>query len=217
MRGTKRNFKVILAAFAVFAAPAHALDVDVVGLTEGRAVISVNGGAPKTLRVGETSREGVKLVSATSGQAVIEIDGKRQTLTLGQSISASFASSSSPSVTLIADGQGHFVTTGSINGGTVKFLVDTGATVVAMGEAEAKRLGINYFRGERGWSSTANGFAQTYKIKLDRVQVGNIALENVDGSVLAGIGPGIVLLGMSFLNRVEMKRDGSQMTLIKRF
>jgi aspartyl protease family protein len=217
MFGEKRNCRGILVALLIVGVPAWAVGVDVVGLTDGKAVISVNGGGPRTLKAGETSKEGVKLVSATSGEAVIEVEGKRETLKLGQSISASFAPSGKASVTLVADTRGHFVTTGSVNGGTVKFLVDTGASMVSMGATEAKRLGINYLRGEGGLASTANGIAHVYRVKLDSVKVGDIAISNVDGLVHEGAGPDIVLLGMSFLNRVEMRRDGTSMTLTGRF
>lgn len=208
----------VLAALAFLMPTAFAANVDVIGLTEGKAVISVGGGAPRTLAVGETSREGVKLISASREQAVLEYEGKRETLRLGQSIAASYAPAAHPSVTLVADGQGHFITTGAINGAPLKFLVDTGATMISMSQADAKRAGINFLKGEPGYSSTANGVAQVYKVKLDNVRIGGIVLDNVDGLVHAGAsGLPFALLGMSFLNRVEMKRDGTQMTLTKRY
>ena len=64
--------------------------------------------------------------------------------------------------------------------------------------------------------STANGVVPAYRVKLDEVRLGDISLNNVDGVVTIGSQP-IVLLGMSFLNRMEMKRDGETMTLKKRF
>ena len=119
-------------------------------------------------------------------------------------------------VTLIADARGHFVTTGSINGATVTFLVDTGATMVSMGITDARRIGLNYLAGERGMSRTANGAARVYRVKLDSVKVGDISLSNVDALVHEADMPW-VLLGMSFLNRLEMTRQGDDLTLVKRY
>ncbi|MDQ3039901.1 MAG: TIGR02281 family clan AA aspartic protease, partial [Pseudomonadota bacterium] len=183
----------------------------------GKAVVTINGGKARTLSAGGTGPDKVKLISATSEAAVFEIGGARQTLRMGQSISASFAPTGVASVTLAADGRGHFQPAGSINGRSVTFLVDTGATMISMSNTEAKRLGINYLQGERGYTSTANGVVPVYRIKLDRVKVGDIQLHNVDGLVHEGNNLDIVLLGMSFLNRVEMRRDGSNMTLTKRY
>jgi aspartyl protease family protein len=99
----------------------------------------------------------------------------------------------------------------------VRFLVDTGASLISMGASEAKRLGIDYTSGQRTASATANGVVPTYRVKLDEVKVGEITLNNVDGMVHITDNLPSTLLGMSFLNRMEMKRDGGKMTLIKRF
>lgn len=199
-------------------AAAWAADIQVIGLTAGKAILVIDGGRPRTLSAGQSGPEGVKLISADSGSAVVEIAGKRQTLAMGQTTSyAASAASGGGRTILQADSGGHFVTTGAINGASVRFLVDTGATHVAMSSHEARRLGLNYLGGERGMTSTANGTVLTYRVKLDSVRVGDITLHTVDGAVLEGTNPSIVLLGMSFLKRVEMQRDGDSMTLTKRF
>jgi len=201
----------------LISAPVYALDVNVVGLTEGKAVVSINHGKARTLKAGETTAEGVKLVSATSDAAVFEINGKREVLGMGQSIAGNFASSGAQSVTLTADSRGHFVSTASINGGSVRVLVDTGATLIAMNQAEARRLGVNFLKGQKGYSQTASGIVSIHRVKLDAVKLGDIVLNNVEASVHEGDGPPIVLLGMSFLSRVEMKREGDRLILTKRF
>jgi aspartyl protease family protein len=207
----------VLAA-TLIAGSAFATEVNVIGLFPGKAVVVVNGGKPRTLKVGDATPEGVKLVSVESETAVLEIDGKRRTLAMGQSISiASPAVEGRGQATLSADSRGHFVTTGQVNGQSVQFLVDTGASMISLSAPEARRIGVNYLKGERGFATTANGVATVYKVKLDTVRVGDISLTNVDGLVLDGDGLSVVLLGMSFLNRVEMRRDGQTMTLIKRF
>jgi len=126
------------------------------------------------------------------------------------------AASDRQSVTLAADPRGHFFMDGAVNGNPMRFLVDTGATVVALPAADARRLGLDYRKGQPGFTNTAGGVVQAYRIKLDRVRLGDIELNAVDAVVIER-GLDIALLGMSFLNRVEMKREGQTMTLIRRF
>lgn len=196
----------------------YATNVSVVGLFSGKAIVTINGGKQKLLKAGEKTPEGVKLLSADSNRAVLEIDGKQQSLGLGEGVSTGGVQDSGgkASVTLTADAQGHFITTGSINGSPTRFLVDTGASAISMSSAEAKRLGIAYLNGQKGLSATANGVAQIYRVSLNNVKVGDISLNGVEGIVHESAMP-VVLLGMSFLNRVDMKREGSSMVLTKRF
>lgn len=198
-------------------AGARAADVDVVALTNGKATLVIDGGRPRTLRAGETAPGGVKLISATSESAVVEIGGKRSTLRMGEHISGNAPVVDKASVTLTSDSSGHFVTTGTINGATVRFMVDTGATMVSMGVEDARRAGVNYLAGERGMSQTANGLAPVYRVKLNSVKLGDIALSNVDGLVHENNALPLVLLGMSFLGRLEMKHAGDSLTLTRRF
>lgn len=205
-------------ALALIAGAATATDVNVIGLFRGKAVVVVNGGKPRTLSAGEATPEGVKLVSVDTELALLEIDGKRRSLGMGQSISVAAPSTGGRAqATLAADARGHFLTTGQINGQSVQFLVDTGASMISMNASEARRLGVNYLKGERGYASTANGPAAVYKVRLDSVRVGDISITDVEALVHDGNALPLVLLGMSFLNRVEMRRDGPTMTLIKRF
>lgn len=216
------HLKSIGVAFLCAAVPALAADISVVGLFGGKAVLVINGGKPRTVSVGQSTPEGVRLVSADSKAAVIEHQGKRLTLAPGGGMRIGGGgppggSGGGESVTLTADSQGHYVTLGQINGGSVQFLVDTGATAVAIPSTLARQLGINYLGGQRGYTETANGRAAAYRITLDTVRLGDITLHAVEAVVLEGDGLKIALLGMSFLNRTEMKRNGQALTLIKRF
>jgi len=218
-----RKFRSIL--FALLTVPAFALaqqaedEITVVGLSSGKAVVFLgNGGKPRVLRDGEALANGMKLIKATPETALFEINGKRRSLPLGTSqLSAARSNfTASSSVTLVADARGHFLTTGSVNGATVQFLVDTGATMVSMSVADARRIGINYLDGQRGQTRTANGVVGVYRVTLDTVKLGDITLNNVDALVHDTEMP-FLLLGMSFLNRVEMKREGTDLTLTKRY
>lgn len=217
-----KTFRAMFACASLLAAAqVKATDISVVGLFGGKAVLVIDGGKPRTVSAGESTPEGVRLVSADSKAAVIEHQGRRMTLAPGGGMRIGGGphsdSGGGESVTLSADSQGHFVTLGQINGGTVQFLVDTGATAVAIPASLARQLGINYLGGQRGYTETANGRAAAYKIKLDTVKLGDITLHAVDAVVLEGDGLKIALLGMTFLNRTEMKRNGQALTLIKRF
>ena len=192
-------------------------EISVIGLSQGKAVVTVGSNPrPRVLRDGDSLPNGARLIKASPESALFEIDGQRRTLTMGNQVSATTPSSGNGQVILSADERGHFVTMGTINGGTVQFLVDTGATMISMGRTDARRVGIDYRQGQRGMSSTANGVAPVYKVKVDTVRIGDITLNNVDALVHDQDMPW-VLLGMSFLNRVEMRREGSNLTLIKRF
>jgi aspartyl protease family protein len=215
MRSKAANVTAIIVA--LLTSPAAAQEVSVLALFEGKALLAVDGGKPRTVRAGETYA-GVKLISASSEEAVVSVNGKRQRLKLGEGIySTASAPSGHVTVTLNSDGSGHFITSGSINGAAMKFLVDTGATMVSMGLEDARRAGVNYLAGTRGHSQTANGIAPVYKVKLSSVRLGDITLNDVDGLVHESNSLPVVLLGMSFLGQLEMRREGKSLTLTKRY
>jgi aspartyl protease family protein len=206
----------LLAATVTFAAHA-ANDVNVIGLFPGKAVITVNRGNPRTISVGEKTPDGILLVSTTQSSAVIEIDGVRQTYDLGQHFAtAGPEGTQRESVTLSRDGNGHFMTEAQVNGGHIRFMVDTGATLVVLPMAEAQRLGIDYTKGRVGYSIVADGRRVTsYRVMLDSITVGEVTIYNVDASIQPG--NGIPLLGMSFLSRMEMRNEGQNLTLTRRY
>jgi aspartyl protease family protein len=199
----------------VFPLGAGAADVALVGLMADRALVVIDGGQRRTLTLGASSPEGVKLVAIEPGAAVFEIDGKRRRMQIGQSVVSS-PQAEKPSVVLSADGQGHFFTTGSINGEPMRFLVDTGATFVSLGAADARRARIDLANATPAMTQTANGMARVWRVRLATVRVGNITLRDVEATVHEHDMP-IVLLGMSFLNRMEMRRDGTTLSLTQRY
>jgi len=180
-----------------------------------KAMVVIDGGRRQTLAVGAVSPEGVRLVAIEAGAAIFEVDGKRRRMQIGQSI-VSAAKAEKPALTLTADAQGHFFAQGSINGEPLRFLVDTGATFISLGAADARRVRIDLSKGERGTTMTANGVARVWKVRLASVKVGDITLRDVEATVHEHDLP-IALLGMSFLNRMEMRRDGTSLTLTQRY
>lgn len=213
--------QLCISAAMVFwiAAVAYAdTQVNVVGLFNGKALVTINGGSPQTLSVGQT-KNGVKLVAADSQQATLLIEGKTKVLGMGQGVSAGSGveSTQNQPVTLFADSAGHFFGNAVVNGANVRYVVDTGATTVAMNSADAKRANIDYLKGEKILVSTASGKVVAYSVKVNTLKVGSIVLNNVDASVLEGGYPDLMLLGMSVLNRLDMKRDNTMMTLTKKY
>jgi len=191
--------------------------VNIVGLFSNKAVLMINGGKPQTLSIGQTV-DGVKLIAADSSAATLLIEGKTRQLGMGQAASVGDASASSnASVTLYASRGGHFLSDCKINGATLKFLIDTGATTVALNSGDAKFANIDYKKGEPVQVSTANGVVTAYRVTIANLKIGGITLSQVEGSVLEGGFPSVVLMGMSALNRMEVKHQGSTMTLTKKY
>ena len=187
--------------------------LEVQGLFSGKAVVMIDG-KRHVLNVGQTSEEGVKVISADSRFAVLEVDGKQAEYSLGSSINMNYTKSKSVKEQIMANNRGMFLTYGSINGQTVKFLVDTGATSVAMSSIEAKRLGIAYrLDGELSRVNTASGMAKSWSVKLKSVKVGKIKQKNVQAVVIDGSHPTEILLGMSFMDRLKVNKEGNKLVL----
>lgn len=203
----------LLVSAAAFAAGDDVALIGVIG--DKAAVLAIAGGDPKTVKVGHTW-SGVTVIAVTHEHATVEIEGKRRELTLGQHYRTGEQVATRESVTLAADSRGHFFAEAAVNGIPMRFVVDTGATAVALSAADALRLGIDWRNGTRRAMQTANGPTAGYLVKLDKIRVGGIELHDVDAVVLEQ-GAGVGLLGMSFLNRVDMRRDGDTMTLTRRF
>lgn len=179
------------------------------------AILSIDSGAPRTVKVGQ-ALGGVKLISVDKDGATIEVDGKRRVIQRGQTFSTSGSGDDRQRVTISAGRDGHYEADGAVNGGTVRFVVDTGATAIALPSSDANRLGINYRQGRPAVVQTASGRTAAYLVRFDTVKVGGIELQNVEGVVIES-GLSIALLGMSFLNRVEIRQEPGRMTLIRRF
>jgi aspartyl protease family protein len=210
-----RHF-ICLFALLFACGAASAQQVALIGVIGGKAaILAIDGGDPKTVKTGQTWR-GIKVVSVEHDNATVEIEGQSRVLSLGQHYRGALPTTTRQSVTIGADPRGHFFTDATINDVAVRSVVDTGASVVVLSIADADRLGLDWRNGERGTMQTANGFTQAYRVKLATVRVGSIELHEIDGVVVQQ-GPGVALLGMSFLNRLEMKRDGDTMTLTRRF
>jgi len=191
--------------------------IEVQALFRDRAVLLVDG-VRRVLVAGETSPEGITLLDADSRRARIEIGGEARTLALGTRIGASFDGPREQQVRVVADAAGMYLASGSINGVPVRFLLDTGATLVSINERLAERLNLDHRRrGTPGESVTAAGVVPVWRLRLARVSVGEVQLTDVEAAVHQGDFPPVALLGNSFLSRLEMERSGREVVLRRRF
>jgi aspartyl protease family protein len=182
-----------------------------------RALLVIDGAAPKVLSPGQ-EHQGVRLISVRGQMATVEVQGMRYTLRVGEAPVAigSIPADDGKRVVLTANGQGHFVADGLINGRTARFLVDTGATSIVLGEEDARRLGLPLDGGQAVHVRTANGTAMGRQIRLHAVRLGDVQVHDVPAIVLPMPLP-YVLLGNSFLARFQMRRHNDQLTLERRF
>ena len=191
--------------------------VSLQGTMGSKAVLVVNGQSPRTLGAGESTGS-VKVISVRGEQAVISIDGVQSTLRMGESQSSVAGDARRPSgnqISMAVDANGHFMAEGAINGKATRFMVDTGATTVAMSLADAVKLGVDYRKGRPIQVSTANGVAEAYALKLHSVRIGDVEVYDVDAVITSQRMP-FVLLGNSFLGRFQMRRDADIMVLTRR-
>lgn len=217
----KIRLALLLISLCVTTQALSAVQVNVVGLFTNKVIVMINGAGPYSLAAGQT-KNGVTLVSADSSTAHFLVEGKRQVLGMGQAVSVGTSAVTADGtvntpVNLYADSEGHFFGQLVINGVTLKYLVDTGATSVAMNSGDAKYAKIDYQQGKKIQVSTANGITSAHLLKLNTIKIGTIVLHNIDVTVLDGGSPPFVLLGMSAQNRLGMKRQGAVLTMTKKY
>ena len=121
------------------------------------------------------------------------------------------ASMSGQRVVLASDGRGHYTAPGWINGSPVRFIVDTGATYVSLSDDLAARLGLSSLG--KGVADTANGRVSVDYTRLGSVQLGGIEMSNVDALITPGMQGNSVLLGMSFLQHLQLTQQQGELTL----
>jgi aspartyl protease family protein len=208
---------LILICPLVFANEANVSHIEVMALFKNKAMVNIDD-KQHLLVIGEPAISGVKLIKASSKYAILDINGKQSKYNLGNRVSASYNKAEKKKVQIYRDAANMFRTVGSINGYPVDFLVDTGATSVALNSEHAKRLGIQYkLEGEETIVSTASGKALAYSISLDQVKVGEILLRNIDAVIIEGNSPTVPLLGMSYLGRLKLNNENQYLELEEKY
>jgi len=190
--------------------------VEAVGLFKDRAFLRTATGA-HMVRAGETI-DGVTLVSSTADEAVVNVGDRQLKLHLSTRINSRFKAPDQQQLSIVQDQVGQYRAQGMINNQLVGFLVDTGASVVAMSSNQADALGLNYRQvGELGSVVTAQGQTKSYFVILDNVSIGGVTVNNVRGAVIEGGYPIEVLLGTSFLRQIAMDEQDGVLTLTQKY
>lgn len=209
------TLRLAAALLAVTGLPAaYAQSVALAGILGGKALLVVDGSAPRSVAPGG-SHMGVRVVSVGRDGVVLEVAGAQRAIQLGESPVSIGGSAAGQRIVLKADARGHFINSGFINGRVMQYMVDTGATTVAIGRPDAQRMGLKFEQGQPVMMNTANGTAQGWRMRLESVRVGDVELRSVDAIVTAEAMP-YVLLGNSFLREFHMNRSGDEMVLQRR-
>lgn len=212
--------KLTISVLIILCIPLNAwsedLQILVMALYRDHAVVEINR-KQHFLAVGQRTPEGVTLISANSNQAVMDIAGQRSIFELNNRVGGVYSAPAEMPVVSIWPTNGMYLASGSVNGFTVDFMVDTGATVIAINGETAKRLGVDYLGANQIGVRTASGVELAYSIQLQTVQLGDISLDDVDAVVIDGPEPQRALLGMSFLNAFDMERKGERLDLRRKF
>ena len=212
------TFRALLMSMIVaWSIPTWSADSVVVrGLFQGAALIEING-LRKLVREGQAHPSGARLLSASAREAVVEWQGERHTLTLNRSVGANYRDQAGEPVVLHRNRNNEYRSTIYINGRAADAVVDTGANVVALSSRDARRLGVEYLQGQPTRVATASGTSSGYRITLDKVSLGTITHRHVQAVVIDGDFPHLVLLGMTFLEHVDLEERGSVLTLTPQF
>jgi len=202
-------FPVLLLLFPL---SSLAVEIEVRALFSGAAMFVIDG-ENQLLKKGQVSRSGVELIEANHKEAVVQINGQTRTLQLSDRISSTFERQENVKVLINMAANRQYITAGSINGRPVRYLVDTGANVVAINANTAKMLGLSVEDGVKVNASTASDDLQATMVMVEEMVVGDITRNNVQAIIIDGENPKDILLGMSFLQHVDISEKAGLMVL----
>jgi aspartyl protease family protein len=212
-----RHAALVLVCVTLMAAAMAGPSVRVLALFPDKAMLEIDG-QRKVLAAGQTGPGGVRLLSADSNHAVVEIEGRQEELRLGSVVSARYQPRPRREIRILKDASGSYFLDGLINGQPVRFLVDTGASSIAMSELQSAQLGIQHrVDGVRIGIQTASGSAVGHRVELSSVSLGGIQLHDVAAMVIDGDSPRNVLLGMNVLSQFEIDQRENLLILRSKF
>ncbi len=206
---------ILLLPLSLAAAPARVPHVAVIGLIGSKAILRIDG---HQVMLGRGESQGdVTLLDIGKAEALLNVGGRELRLGMGMDTGGIVAREGGPSVEIVMNGRGQFLTNGMVNGRVVEFLVDTGANTVSMTADDARSLGIDYrLDGQEGRTMTAGGVVRSWNVTLKSVQIGPIAVRNVEASIREAPSFGPILLGMTFLSRVDIQHERNRLRLTAR-
>jgi aspartyl protease family protein len=211
LKALSRYF-ILLGGLLLWATVSNAANIEVKGLFGGAAVLVIDG-REQLLKQGQVSREGVELISANATKAVVRVEGESRTLYLSERIGSKFEIAEKGRVFIPMNPNRQYFAHGSVNGRSVRFLVDTGANTVALNATMARSLGISLADGVKINATTASSNETVTRVLIREISVGEIKRNNVEAVVLSGTHPPEILLGMSFLEYVEISKNNDMMVL----
>lgn len=182
----------------------------------GKKVIATIDGEQYTLGQGESSSQGVVLVEVRGKLAIFEWEGQQFELTPSSRISTQFEAKKAETVTIRRDASLHYLISGEVNGRSTPFVVDTGATLIAINAEHANRLGLKWQSSPAERVQTAGGITKAYSLTLEKVSIGGMVVHHVEAVVIPKQTTP-ALLGMSFLRHFEMNESDNVLTLKKKY
>ncbi len=210
------NVIVVCASAFLTVSAVAATKIHLQGLFSNKAVINIDG-KNRVLSIGQTSPEGVTLLSIDQDKATLKFDNVTRQYGMDTEVGMNYEEPKYVEETYYADNDGMFLVIGTINSLTVRFLIDTGASSISMNRSQAAQLGIHYrLNGEVTGVSTASGYVKAYRVILKSVSLGKITQKNVEALVIDGRHPGPILLGMSFLGKLKVEKTANSLLIKQR-
>jgi aspartyl protease family protein len=182
----------------------------------GKKIIVTIDDEQYTLAEGESSAQGVLVVEVQSKMAILEWNGQSFELSPSSRISTQFETRKTEAITIRRDASLHYLVNGEVNGRSAPFVVDTGATLIALSGEQASRLGLNWQNNPSGRVETAGGATKAYSLMLEKVSIGGLDVHHVEAVVIPKQTIP-ALLGMSFLRHFEMSESDNVLTLKKKY
>jgi aspartyl protease family protein len=181
-----------------------------------KALLVIQGQA-RVVGTGQTV-DGVTLDAVSADEARVHVAGRAAVLRPGTPTSLGGSGGGGAvgrEIILPVGPGGHYFVNGMINHASVRFVVDTGATMISLGTGDAERMGLDYRSGQPVMMGTANGTAMAWRVLLPTVRVGDVEVHQVQAVVQPGL-DGIALLGNSFLSHFDLQRSGDTMRLTRK-
>jgi aspartyl protease family protein len=210
-------YKIFIYILMLLPAISYAVNsIELTGLFGKKAALLLIDGEETLVKLGKPKR-GITLIEVIGQDVLLDVDGRRQQISLSRQGGGAYKSPEVKTVRIASQQGGHYWVKGLVNGYSVDFVVDTGATTISMNSSMATRLGIDYKNGQPIKIATANGLSDAMRVSLQKVTIGEITQYNVAATVTLTDALSVVLLGNSFLSGVDMRTENGVLILESSF